>query len=53
MKKQFAYADKKSIPYAVVIGTDELASGKYGLKNLRTGEQEALSLEMIIKQVKG
>ena len=52
MKKQFAYADKKGIPYAVVVGTNELASGQYGLKNLRTGEQEALLLDAIIKQVK-
>ncbi len=52
MKKQFAYADKKGIPYAVVVGTDELTIGQYGLKNLRTGEQEALSLDAIIKQVK-
>lgn len=52
MKKQFAYADKKGIPYAVVVGTDELAKGEYGLKNLRTGEQEALSLAAIIERVK-
>ncbi|MGB3777419.1 MAG: histidine--tRNA ligase [Tunicatimonas sp.] len=52
MKKQFAYADKKGIPYAVVVGTNELASEQYGLKNLRTGEQEALSLDMIIERVK-
>ena len=52
MKKQFAYADKKGIPYAVVVGSDELAKGEYGLKNLRTGEQEALSLAVIIERVK-
>ncbi len=52
MKKQFAYADKKGIPYAVVVGTDELAKGAYGLKNLRTGEQEALALDTIIKRIK-
>ena len=52
MKKQFAYADKKGIPYAVVVGTDELAKGAYGLKNLRTGEQEALSLDEIVERIK-
>ena len=52
MKKQFAYADKKGIPYAVVVGSDELASGQYSLKDLRTGEQEGLSLEVIIERVK-
>ncbi len=38
LKKQFTYADKKNIPYAVVIGTNELASEQYSLKNLRTGD---------------
>lgn len=52
MKKQFAYADKKGIPYAVVVGTNELTKGEYGLKNLRTGEQEALPLAEIIERTK-
>ncbi len=52
MKKQFAYADKKGIPYAVVVGSNELASEQYGLKNLRTGEQEGLPMEVIIERVK-
>ena len=51
MKKQFAYADKKGIPYAVVVGPDELASGQYSLKDLRTGEQEGLSLDEIVAKV--
>ena len=52
LKKQFTYADKKNIPYAVVIGTNELASKQYSLKNLRTGEQEALSLSAIIERIR-
>ena len=52
LKKQFAYADKKNIPYAVVVGTNELTSAQYSLKNLRTGEQEALSLSAIIERIK-
>lgn len=40
MKKQFAYADQKKIPYIVIIGSDELASGLYQLKNMSTGEQQ-------------
>ena len=39
MKKQFAYADKKGILYAMVVGPDKLAKG-FSLKKLRTGEQE-------------
>jgi len=51
LKKQFSYADKKNIPYALVIGPDELASGSYSLKNLKTGDQQALALEAIITQL--
>jgi histidyl-tRNA synthetase len=39
MKKQLEYADKKKIPFAVVIGTDEMKSGMLAVKNLKTGEQ--------------
>ena len=52
LKKQFTYADKKEIPYAVVIGSDELAKEQYSLKNLRTGEQEALPLSAIIERIR-
>ena len=52
LKKQFAYADKKGIPFAVVVGSDELARGKFSLKNLGTGEQQALPLSGIIDRLK-
>ncbi len=51
LKKQFSYADKKNISYALVIGPDELESGQYSLKNLKTGDQQALALEAIIAQL--
>jgi histidyl-tRNA synthetase len=48
MKKQFAYADKNNIPYVLVVGEDEIKSGKLQLKNMATGEQESLSINDII-----
>jgi histidyl-tRNA synthetase len=48
MKKQFGYADAKKIPYTLIIGADEAASGIFQLKNMLTGEQEKLSAEEII-----
>jgi histidyl-tRNA synthetase len=51
LKKQFSYADKKNIPYALVIGPDELESRQYSLKNLKTGDQQALALEAVITQL--
>jgi len=43
--KQFAYADKRQIQYAVIVGESEMLEGKFGLKNLQTGEQATLSFE--------
>ncbi len=52
MKKQFAYADKKNIPYIVVVGAEEMQQKRYGLKDLKSGEQVALSIEEIIERLK-
>lgn len=43
MDRQFKYADKKNITYAVIIGSRELESGQYPLKNLKTGQQQILT----------
>ena len=43
IKAQFKYADKLQIPYAVVIGEDEVNSNTYTIKNMETGEQENIS----------
>jgi len=37
--KQFMYADKRQIPFAVIVGETEMNEGKYALKNLISGEQ--------------
>lgn len=42
MDKQFKYADKKNIPFAIIIGSKELASGEAVIKNLKTGVQETV-----------
>jgi histidyl-tRNA synthetase len=52
LKKQFAYADKKGIPFTLVIGSNEVEQQAYGLKNLKSGEQETLSLAEIIQRLK-
>ena len=52
INKQLEYADKKSIPFALIIGADEVASKLYSIKNLKTGEQLKKSLDDIIKLVK-
>lgn len=53
IKKQLDYANKKQIPFAIVIGSEEINSGSLTLKNLDTGEQEKFYLEQIIQLLKG
>ncbi len=51
IKKQLSYADGKHIPYAIIIGSDEIKNQRYTLKDLVTGTQDALPLEGIIKTI--
>src|SRR6478672_9718872 len=46
--KQFKYAEKKNIPFAVIIGTKELQENTCVVKNLKTGEQKSISQTQII-----
>jgi histidyl-tRNA synthetase len=52
IKKQMAYADKKGIPYVLLVGEQEIGKGLYQLKNMLTGEQKELSLEEIIEALR-
>ncbi len=49
MKKQFNYANKKQIPFVMMVGEDEITSGKYTLKNMKTGEQNTYAIDEIIQ----
>jgi histidyl-tRNA synthetase len=51
--KQFEYADKRNIPFVLVIGPDDITGGLYPLKNLTTGEQTKLNLHFVVKAVLG
>lgn len=46
--KQFKYAEKKNIPYIVIIGTKELAEKACVIKDLRDGKQINLPLEELL-----
>lgn len=48
LKKQMAYADDKNIPYVILIGSDEMESGLLTLKNMKSGEQQKLTIEEVI-----
>ena len=52
MGKQFDYANKKNIPFVCTVGSNEMQSGIYAVKNMAKGEQQQLSLEALIKFLK-
>ncbi len=51
IKKQLDYANKKMIPFVIVIGSDEIKDGQLTIKNMEKGEQEKLSLNDIVKKL--
>ncbi|MCG8308669.1 MAG: histidine--tRNA ligase [Cytophagales bacterium] len=49
IKKQMNYANKKGVPYVLMIGENEIKEGKYQLKNMDTGEQLKLDIDQILE----
>lgn len=47
MDKQFKYAERKQIPYVVIIGENELAAGHCNIKHLASGKQQTVSLAAV------
>jgi histidyl-tRNA synthetase len=52
MKKQMSYANAKQIPFVALAGENEMAEGKFTLKNMLTGEQQLLAIEDVIEKVR-
>jgi len=44
LKRQFKYADDRNVPFVLVLGSDEAASGQVTLRNMRTGDQHRTTL---------
>ena len=51
LKKQLGYADAKHIPYVILIGSEEMASGLLSLKNMKSGEQSTLTIQALLAQL--
>ncbi len=43
--KQFTYAEKKQIPFAIIIGSREMENNNCQVKNLSTGDQQTVSID--------
>lgn len=51
INKQLDYANRKSIPYTLVIGSDEVKSGVLTFKDMKKGEQIKYSMEEIVSKL--
>ena len=51
MKKQMEYANRRAVPWVVIVGSDELASGRATVKNMATGEQQAIAFDELINRI--
>ncbi|AUC75965.1 MULTISPECIES: histidine--tRNA ligase [unclassified Olleya] len=52
MKKQMNYANKRNIPYVVLVGEEELKTNQFTLKNMISGAQDTMDLETMISKLK-
>jgi histidyl-tRNA synthetase len=51
MKKQLSYADSNQIPFVALVGETEMGNGTISLKNMKTGEQQSLTLFQLINKI--
>ena len=52
LEKQFKYATKKTIPFVVIIGSEEIKSKECVIKELATGIQEKMKINHLINYLK-
>lgn len=53
LDKQLKYADKKKIPFVIIIGPDEIKNKMVTIKEMKTGKQEALPLKKLVEKLSG
>ena len=49
MKKQLNYANRREIPFVVLVGSTEIENKNYTLKNMQTGDQQVCSLKELLE----
>ncbi len=50
-QKQMKYANTRKVPFIAIVGEDERDSGVLGVKNMRAGTQENITVEALIEQL--
>ncbi len=51
-KQKMSYADKLGVPFAVLLGEDEIAAGACSVKDMRTGQQVTLAPDKAAEHIK-
>ena len=51
LKKQITYANKRDIPYVVLVGNQEMTSNTYTLKNMLDGSQKTFDFKSLVSQL--
>jgi len=51
LDKQLKYANKKGIPYVIIIGPEETEKGVFKLKDMKTGKQNELTEKQLIEKL--
>jgi histidyl-tRNA synthetase len=51
LRKQLDYINAKKIPYAVVMGPEEVKTKKLVLRDMKSGQEKKLELDKLIKEL--
>jgi len=51
LDKQLKYADQKNIPYAIILGPDEIQSNQVTLKDLKSRTQKTIPSDELVKEL--
>ena len=52
MKKQMTYANRREIPFVILAGDQEVANNTFAVKDMVAGEQETVTLDVLIERLK-
>lgn len=51
LRTQLDYANAAGIPFIIVVGKKEIETGKYNLKDMKSGEEKTMEIKQLIKKL--
>ncbi len=52
LKRSLELANKMGARFALIVGENEIAAGRYALKNMQSGEQETVAPDEVVQRIK-